>query len=368
MTVLIGALGILIIFGAIIVIHELGHFTAAKLSGMEVYEYSIGFGPVLFKFHYHGTQYSLRLIPIGGYVRIAGMEVGDEDSANGYDKKPFFSKFATLVAGAGMNFVLALVVFILLGMAIGQMVPGNKVIIEGVQVNSPAARTDIRVGDQLVKINDVTNPTIDQTKKIIVHSTGQVTLTLLRDGKSVTVHPVPIEMLMPDRRDGEFLYRMTTGHYIGVVFTTTSGEWRRLGPIESVRNGFYGVTMTLVDAVRQFASIVAGRIPLKMMSGPPGIINALYTTTKSENVSPLWFSTTFQTMAFLSVLIGFFNLLPLPALDGGRILFLVIEGIRRKPMDRDREAMIHAIGLVVLLGLIVIISAKDIWQWIGGKF
>jgi regulator of sigma E protease len=350
-----GGLGILLIFGAIIAIHEFGHFVSAKLSGMGVHEFSLGFGPALFKREYHGTLYAIRIIPLGGYVRIAGMEPGDEDAPNGYNTKPFFAKFITLAAGATMNFILAFVVIIVLGMAIGAMKPGNKVLIDGIIPNSPASRVDLRTGDELVSVAGVQPLNQDQARAIIGKSTQPVPIVVRRGDRLLTVTPTPKQLLTPEPEVSldiplvgkvPFILHMTTTHIIGVQLTMSSGQWERLNLADSLKVG----TRTVVS----------------QLSGPVGIMNLSYKATRTEHISHIWFSSTFTLMAMLSIFIGFFNLLPIPALDGGRIFFLIIEGIRRKPLAPEKEAKIHAIGMAVLLGLVLLVTIKDVWNLFGG--
>ncbi|HEY3379908.1 MAG TPA: M50 family metallopeptidase [Armatimonadota bacterium] len=370
-----GGLGILLIFGAIIAIHEFGHFVSAKLSGMGVHEFSLGFGPALFKREYHGTLYAIRIIPLGGYVRIAGMEPGDEDAPNGYNTKPFFAKFITLAAGATMNFILAFVVIIVLGMAIGAMKPGNKVLIDGIIPNSPASRVDLRTGDELVSVAGVQPLNQDQARAIIGKSTQPVPIVVRRGDRLLTVTPTPKQLLTPEPEVSldiplvgkvPFILHMTTTHIIGVQLTMSSGQWERLNLADSLKVGTRTVVGTVVSAAGQFISVVSGRVPVSQLSGPVGIMNLSYKATRTEHISHIWFSSTFTLMAMLSIFIGFFNLLPIPALDGGRIFFLIIEGIRRKPLAPEKEAKIHAIGMAVLLGLVLLVTIKDVWNLFGG--
>ena len=155
-----GVLGALLVFGAIIFFHELGHFIVAKISGMTVFEFSLGFGPALVSKTYHDTLYALRIFPLGGYVRIAGMEPDeDPDVPNGFNSKSFPAKFCTILAGVVMNGVLALLIFIVMGMAIGSPQPGNKTLVAGVELNSPAAKAGVKEEDIILAVNGVANPT-----------------------------------------------------------------------------------------------------------------------------------------------------------------------------------------------------------------
>jgi regulator of sigma E protease len=366
MTQLAGFIGILLIFGAIIAFHEFGHFICAKLSRMTVYEFSLGFGPALFQRQRGDTLYALRCIPIGGYVRIAGMEKDDLDSPNGYDKKSFGAKFITLIAGVTMNFVLAFLIITFTAMIVGYAKPGNKVIIAGVSPNSPAAKINLQPADQIISINDVPVPNIDEAKALIQHSNGPLKLVILRQDKQYIFHPTPSTVVTAEQKG--LIYHMTTIHGLGVGLTMSSGQWERLGPLEAVKDGAFSVARMTVDGVAQLASLVTGNIPVSQLSGPVGIMRISYDTSKNAVNSLAGVSIALQTAAFLSVMVGFFNLLPIPALDGGRLFFLIIEGIRRKPIDREKEERIHAIGMAVLLSLVALVTVNDIVKMIGGKY
>lgn len=378
--------GALIVFGLIIVFHEFGHFIIAKLSGMTVHEFSMGFGPALLSKLYHGTLYSLRIIPLGGFVRIAGMdpeETETEDDVNGYNKKPFLAKFGTILAGATMNFVLALLIFIIIGMAIGYPKEGKQVTIVGIQPGAPAARVGVMAGDEIVAVNGKRHLTIDETRKLIRESTPPIQLELARNNKTVMVSVTPEFIASPERTLLTFrnpingnqvqtaipAYRITKIRAIGVSMDTLkTGEWERMGLLPSIGRGVVGVLNTMVDAFAQFVSLCAGYIPLNQLSGPVGIIRVSMTQAQAAMVSMMGMLNFLSLIALLSVFIGFFNLLPIPALDGSRLWFLVIEAIRGKPLDRKKEAMIHLVGMAILLGVMFLIIISDVLKWTRGKW
>jgi regulator of sigma E protease len=364
MGTLVGAVGALIIFGAIILVHEFGHFIVAKRTGMLVYEFSMGFGPAIFSKEIGGTLYAIRIIPLGGYVRIAGMEPGEEDTPNGFDKKPFLARFGTIFAGPVMNMVLALVVFIIIGMAIGYPKPGKDSIVTGVQINSPADRVGLQINDQFVEIAGIKNPDYEQVSNAIKTSPPPIPIVVRRNGTLISMKVTPKPILTAERVG--LIYKTTTYQGIGIGIGSLSTDWERLGPLESVTTGFIGVKNLIVEGLAQIVSLVTGHIPFKALSGPLGIIQTSYSVSKSALDSRLGLSSFFNTIAFLSVLVGIFNLIPIPALDGSRLVIVAIEGIIRKPFNREKEALVHLVGMALLLGLIAVISIKDLLALRGG--
>lgn len=365
MDTVIGILGILIVFGLIMGFHEFGHFLVAKLSGMAVHEFSFGVGPALISRQFRETKYSIRLLPFMAYVNIAGMDPEEVDETpNGFYRKPFLAKFLTLLAGAGMNFVLALLVFIVIGMAIGYLKEGNIVSIQGVQPGSPAAKAGLMAGDVVVGVNEVAHPTVKQAQDSIRHHAPPVRLVVERNGQRVNVTITPKKLLTAERKG--WFYQMVPYYGIGVVLGADSGGFERVGLGRSVVIGSQRLVYQVGDAFAQFASMVTGRIPMNQISGPVGIMRVSYDASKSAVTSPMGLASYLSLIALLSVFIGFFNLLPFPALDGGRLLFVIIEGIMRRPLDHKKEELVHIIGMMLLLSLVVLVTAKDILSWIKG--
>ena len=362
---LAGVIGTLIIFGLIISLHEFGHYMVAKMSGMAVQEYSLGFGPALWSRELRGTLYALRIIPLGGYVRIAGMEVGDEDHPNGYDKKPWGAKFLTIVAGAAMNFVLAFIVLIVLGMAVGYPIPHGPALVGGVQPNSPAAKAGLEPGDRFLTINGTNVADTEQAFSLIHNNSkaSAIAFTIEHQGTRRTL-TIPTTELQTAELDNHLRFHLSTYQGIGVAITT---PLQKIGAWESVKQGVLNVYDKTVMVLASLISLFAGSVPVSGMAGPPRIINMSYDVSRHAINSAEGMAQFLMLIAFLSINIGFVNLLPIPALDGGHLLVLCIEGIRRKPFDRQKEAMVHMIGMLVLLGLILLISLNDVWQMMHPK-
>ena len=334
----------ILILGVIIFIHELGHFIFAKRSGIYVYEFSLGMGPVIFKHNRKGdeTDYCLRLFPIGGFVQMAGEEVEDDKSIpknKKFGSKTFSQRFMTVIAGIMMNFILAIVLLFIVGLVGGS--PQNKALVGTVDPAYPAYSAGIMEGDQILKVNGKSANTSDKlTLQLQVNKGKPITFEVLRNGevKDITVTP------KEEKQDGELVYKY--GFQIN----------------DEVEHGFvaalkYSITKTL-SLIYQMVFIVfyliTGKLALGSLSGPVGIYSIVGSAADSGVLSLLYLT------AYISINIGFINFLPIPAFDGGRILFLVIEKFKGSPVDPKFENTIHSIGLFLLLALMVLITYNDI--------
>lgn len=331
MNILIG----LIMFMVIITLHELGHFIGAKASNIKVNEFSIGMGPAVLKKQKGETQYSLRALPIGGYV---SMEGEDEESS---DKRSFgnaspLARFITIFAGPFMNFVLAFVILL--------FVIGNrgvaKPVIGSFSENSPAQKAGMQVNDRIVKIDDEKINTFMDASRLISSSKGkELLVTYERNGVENTVKIKPVE------REGAYIIGFAP--YISKSFSDV---------IAGAFNTCVYFTRLIWDSLK---GLISGAFGLKDLSGPIGIIGNMGAYIEGGVYSLLNFA------ALISVNLGFFNLLPIPALDGSKLLFIIIEAIRRKPLNKKFEGYITAAGFILLLGLMLIVSIKDIFSFIS---
>lgn len=331
MNVLIG----LIMFMVIITLHELGHFIGAKASNIKVNEFSIGMGPAVLKKQKGETQYSLRALPIGGYV---SMEGEDEESS---DKRSFgnaspLARFITIFAGPFMNFVLSFVILL--------FVIGNrgvaKPVIGSFSENSPAQKAGMQVNDIIVKIDDEKINTFMDASRLISSSKGkELLVTYERNGVENTVKIKPVE------REGAYIIGFAP--YISKSFSDV---------IAGAFNTCVYFTRLIWDSLK---GLISGAFGLKDLSGPIGIIGNMGAYIEGGVYSLLNFA------ALISVNLGFFNLLPIPALDGSKLLFIIIEAIRRKPLNKKFEGYITAAGFILLLGLMLIVSIKDIFSFIS---
>lgn len=362
---IVGVLGIIVILGTIIFVHECGHFIVAKLSRMRVDEFAMGFGPALWSKKRGDTLYAIRAVPLGGYVRIAGMEPGEEQTPDGFFQKPFIPKFFTIAAGALMNFVLALVLMIVLGMAIGYPLKEGPAIIDGVQPKSPAATAGIKAGDMIVAIGDTQPITNASARDLIRQSDGPIPLTLERQGQQRIVTVTPKIMETADIKGISIKRVQYRG--IGIVISTIP---QRVGVVRSIQEGWYTVGRQIQFAAANVLFIFSGQAKFSEVGGPVMVARASYDVSKDALTSSTAMAAFLGQFALFSVLIGFFNLLPIPALDGGRLFSLVVEeGYQRvsgKQFDRNKEAMVHMVGMVLLLALVLLITVKDVWQLFKG--
>lgn len=331
-------------FGVVIFIHELGHFTVAKLSGIRVNEFAIGMGPKLFSFGKGETQYSLRLIPMGGYVQMEGEDEVSED-ARAFNKKPVWKRFLVVVAGAVMNILLGLA---LVSVLLTQQELVGTTQIAGFHENAASQASGLQVGDVITRING-TSVWSDRDISFLMarDQDGVIDFTVERDGKTV------------DLKNVQFATQQVDGQ------TVITFDFIIIGEPPS----FWNVVKTSVLETASMARLVwlslfdllTGHFGLSDLAGPVGTVSVIAEATTSGG-----FLNALSLMAFITVNIGVFNLLPIPGLDGGRLLFLIIEGIRRKPVNPKREGMIHAIGLVLLFALIAVVTFNDILRLIRG--
>ena len=357
------------LFALIIVFHEFGHFVMAKLSGIPVYEFALGFGrPVLLSFKRRETQYSLRPFLIGGYVRIAGMEP-DEDVPNGFDKKPVLARLAVIASGSGMNFVLAVIIFWIMGMVFGRVV-GHTTAIGRVMPGTPAAAAGLQVGDALVfakpvplgrptaEVKAVAKPahkmSLEELRQVISSRPDMpIRLVAQRGRNYLAFHIVPRpeqEQELQQLRSGKSRIITRTVGLIGIVFADVT---KPQSFIQSVADGFvevYGTTKALIVAL---AMTIMGKLP-PAVGGPLQITDIMADAARAGWRQFLLWS------ALISVNVGVINLLPVPALDGSRLGFIIIGGVRRRPIDRRKEAIVHLIGFALLLLLLALVTYKDL--------
>lgn len=335
-----------LVLGIIVLVHEFGHFIFAKMFGVYVYEFSIGMGPKIFskKDKKKETEYCIRAIPIGGFVQLAGEEVDDDKKIPKNRKlyaKPIWQRFLIMFFGAGNNFILALLLFFFIALFTGA--PVMDPIVTEVQEGYPMYEAGIRKGDEILSINGKKTSTMDDVKvyMTLVEPGSEVTFEIKdenNDVKDIKVVPVKEEI------DGEETYRF------GIVFKETKEK----GFIASIRYTFQKTGALIKQMFIVLGSLFTGKLGMDSMSGPVGIYGIVGETSKAGVGSLL------SLIALLSINVGFLNLIPFPAFDGGRILFLLIEKIKGSPVKPETENMIHSIGFFLLMILIIYITFNDI--------
>ena len=326
------ALATIFVFFIVVVFHEFGHFFIAKISGIKVHEFAIGMGPKLFKINKGDTDYTLRLLPIGGYVKMEGEDEYSDDLRS-FSQKPVGVRMAVIAAGAIMNFILAIIVFSIYAYNVG--VPTTT--INEATEKLPAYEAGLRAGDTITSINNFDVNSWEDIKTSINASNGkEITVKVIRDNKELefTIKPV---------MDSE-----TNRLIIGISPKMTKSL------LLSIKNGFENMAMILGLMFQFIGMLFKGNVSSGDISGPIGIVVLVGEAAKSG------FQYVLYVAGFISINLGFFNLLPIPALDGSRLVFLLVELVRGKPISQEREGFIHFIGFVFLIVLMIIVAYKDI--------
>ncbi|ACX51735.1 membrane-associated zinc metalloprotease [Ammonifex degensii KC4] len=344
MGIVLTILAVIFVFGLIIFIHEAGHFLAARLVGVGVYEFSLGFGPRLGGFKRHKTEYNLRLVPLGGYVRLVGMDPEDKEREAPYSfaRKPVWSRMLVILAGPFMNFFLA--VLMLAIVFFWQGIPVATTRIAEVLPHYPAAAAGFKPGDRIVAIDGQPVNSWKEIAKIIGSGPSQErTITVERDGKFINLVVSP----QPDE---------TGKNKIGIVPVVVTEHPGLLG---SLKQGVVA-TANMIKLIFLFLG------HLLLHQAPADIGGPVRIAVETGKVAQMGLSPLLQFTAFLSINVGFFNLLPIPALDGARFLFLLWEGVTRRPLDPKKENLVHLVGFALLLFLIVVITYRDLLHLTGG--
>lgn len=334
------------ILGIIVLVHEFGHFLFSKLFGVYVYEFSIGMGKRLWFKKKGDTEYSIRAVPLGGYVSLAGEEVEDDVKVPKDKKiqdKKVWQRFLIMFAGAGFNFVLAIVLLFISALIFGSV--STKPIIGTVMEEYPAYEAGLREGDLILEINDVKVKSWDAAMWEIQMSGGDTLEFYIEDvnGNNKTISVTPLEK---ENEAGTITYKY------GIGMNTK----RDRGLIPSVTYAFNKMGSTFKLMGETIKSLFTGEVGVSELSGPVGIFTVVDQQKEAgiENIIYL--------IAFLSVNVGVINLLPFPAFDGGRILFLIIEKIKGGPVSSKVENTIHQIGFYLLLLLTVYVTCNDIFR------
>lgn len=332
----------ILLFSFIVIFHELGHFLTAKLNGIEVEEFALGMGPLLFSKEYKGTRYCIRALPIGGACMM-----GEDDEATGeegnFHSKSVWVRIMVIAGGPVFNFILAFVLAVILTVMVGY----DKPVVAQVNEGYPAAEAGIEPGDVIVKMG---NKKINIFREISTynqfHQGETVDVTYVRDGKEHTV-------TMEPKYNEEMDY-----YLLGV----TRGPNEEAGVFTSLQYGMYEVKYWICTTISSLKMMVTGQIGLDQMSGPVGIVDVV-DDTYNRSVSygiPTVVANMMNIAILLSANLGVMNLLPIPALDGGRLVFLAVEAVRRKKIPPEKEGYVHFIGFALLMVLMVFVMFNDI--------
>jgi regulator of sigma E protease len=341
-------LAVVAVFGLLITVHEFGHFIVAKLNGVKVLEFNVGFGTPLLRTHRGETAYALRAIPLGGYVRLAGMDDG-ETGPRSFNEKPVWRRVLVIAAGSVTNLVLPLLILFPVVAASA----GLPVVVREVIAGRPADKAGLRHGDAILNVDGQPVTALTDVRRLVNGANGQPVVVHLKrtDGalEDVTITPLHVQQKNPQTGV------VSTVYMIGIA---PGGSFDPVRGLPDTTRVYGGLWSSLLGG---YGQLFGGRIPGGLtgpcgISGPVGIVRQTAAAAQGGLEELAFFA------AFLSLNIGILNLLPLPALDGGRLAFLTLEAIRGKPIDPRNEQRVHYIGFMVLITLILLISYHDLSQ------
>ena len=353
MTILYVLLAILLL-GILIMVHEFGHFAVARLCGIAVKEFSLGFGPVIWqhKSKKSDTTFSIRPIPMGGYCMFYGDTDDDpngstKDDPRNYNKAPVWKRMLSVLAGPGMNFVLAFVVAIALMGVYGAV--ATTPVVQEVEAGMPAAEAGLQAGDIFVRVNqtEVENGTVQDVSNAIGAdaSSAPVEITVLRDGQEQTFTVTP-------QYDSELeRYR------VGVTIAQGYEKMPASSILPSAWSLCKQASVAIVESLGKLFTIGEG---LNDAAGPVGVVSLVAQQTQQGGLEIYLY-----LLVIISINLGLMNLIPIPGLDGSRLIFMLIEAIRRKPVNQKIEAGVHLCGYVLLFGIMIFFTFKDVLRLFG---
>lgn len=342
---LVGVVGVAGMFLLLIAPHEAGHFALAKLFKVRVLEFSIGAGTKLWSSTRGGTVYALRLLPILGYVRMGGMEAGEFEDPQGFHRKPAWQRILILAGGPAANFLVAMICIAGLDLTLVGNDPG---LITRVAPNSPAGRTGLTAGDRIRTVNG--------------QAIARVSVRHVEDADK----GMPLVLAGVHANGRPFTYIVAPACAQGQCFLGLSTQ-RSTTVQSSLTDGVTWPFVTAGQIAGGLGDLVSGKVPGGLF-GPNGVTGPIGIADVTQQAVSLGPMTYIQFVALLSVALGFTNVLPFLALDGGRILVVLIEVARRRPFDRNAELNFQRIGLAALLFLAVLISALDVQRIASGQF
>lgn len=361
-----GIILFIIIFCVVVLAHEFGHFIVAKTNGIHVVEFSIGMGPTIFHFDKGDTRYSIKLLPLGGACMFEGEDGlnnetdGDETAekeqqdmlhrSGAFPDAPIWARIATVVAGPIFNFILAFLFSAIIVGSIGTDLPVVGQVSEG----GAAETAGIEAGDRIVKINGHRIHLFREISFEAVLNEGEsVDIVYERDGEKsqVTLQPVYSE------QDGRYYYGIAA-----------NPGYTKLNAAGVIQYSAYEVKYWVDTTIKSIGMLLTGKAGVKDLSGPVGmadVVDDIYTESKQDGAYYVWLNM-LNFAILLSANLGVLNLVPFPALDGGRLLFLIIEAIRRKPIPPEKEGIFHLVGFVLLMLLMAVVMYNDIVKLVTG--
>lgn len=334
----------IIIFSIIILFHELGHFLLAKFNGIRVNEFCLGLGPTLFGFTRGETKYSVKLLPFGGACMMEG-EDGESKDERAFNSKSVWARISVVVAGPVFNFIMAWVFALIVIGSAGY----DRPVLVGVMEGFPAEEAGLQAGDEIISMNGYRTHFYREVSQYSMFHPGEdVEIVYERDGKRYETTLAP----QMDEESGREL--------LGISGSLVREKGNFL---QTITHSFYEVRYWICNAIDSLRMLVTGKVGVNDLSGPVGIVKVMgdtYDSNQSAGGTGLAILSMVNFSIFLSANLGIMNLLPIPALDGGRLVFLIIEAIRRKKIDPEKEGMVHFVGLMALMALMVFVMFNDI--------
>lgn len=322
-TIVIG----LLVFTFLVVIHEFGHFIVARLSGVKVEEFALGMGPKLFGFQGKETLYSIRALPLGGFCKMLGEDENNQDP-RAFNNKHILKRIGIIAFGPIMNFIFTILIL--------SMIIAAVPVVNRVSVDSPASKAGIIAGDEITEINGTAITEWDQIRPIVDANKGkEINVKYKRNGKIEQIN------LVPAPRVGE------EGAMIGIEPSIVYQGF-------SLSEGVSNTILVSKEMYKFIGKAIVGQAQMQYVEGPIKIVKRV------GEAAQIGIEAVLQFAGFISLNLAIINLLPFPALDGGRLMFLFIEAIRRKPVDPQKEGLVHFIGFVLLMILSVFILYRDI--------
>ncbi len=345
------------LFSVLIFVHELGHFTAAKLSGVQVNEFSMFMGPAIWKKQAGETLYAIRCIPIGGYCAMEG-EDGGSDNPRSFDKAAWWKRLIILAAGAAMNFLIGVVLMVIVVLMVSVCLPGKQTAVPVIASFEDYATVNgengLQAGDRIVEVDGEKLYSYSDFSKILSLNPGDVhDITVRRNGEKVVLKDFLLEKHEVTLENG------STGLRYGINFTlSTPNFWEKLGMA-------WNQSLDAVRMVRlSLQMLLGGKVGIKDMSGPVGIVSEMSKVAAASDSKVTALLNMLYFGGFIAINLAVMNLLPIPALDGGRIVCLlitvVVEAITKKKINPKYEGYLHGAGMILLLALMAIIMFKDV--------
>ncbi|RNC63081.1 MAG: putative zinc metalloprotease [Candidatus Dichloromethanomonas elyunquensis] len=348
---MITTLSIILVFGLMVMVHELGHFLVAKRSGIKILEFAFGIGPKVFGIKGKETLYSIRIFPLGGFVRfLSAEEIEDDDDdvisrqellSRSFESKSIWKKMSVIVAGPLMNFILGAVLFIMVFAWFGVPVASSDNIIGSTMENKPASLAGLAAGDRILAVNGITTPDWTAVTEQIHSRPGEKVSFKIEKAQTKQVVTMDIT---PE-------YDPQSGR--GLIGITPNVVNQKVSVLKSAQYGLQQTVQFTQMIVTYIVQMITGKIPVEL-SGPVAVAQVIGEGAR-QGLSNL-----LSLTGILSIQFGILNLLPIPALDGGQLAVLSYEGIRRKPINAEKKGWIQLTGFVLLMALMIAVTYKDI--------